>query len=92
MPKYLIEVPHADDTHECALAVQVFLNSGSHFLANADWGCCDGEHKAWIILEAESKEQARWVVPPSFRPEAKVIALSKFTMDEVEEILAQHRN
>jgi hypothetical protein len=92
MPKFLIEIPHSEEEYECALAVQYFLNSGSHFLAHADWGCGDGEHKAWIILEAENKEQARWVVPPSFRPEAKVITLSQFTIDEVDEIIANHQN
>lgn len=92
MPKFLIEVPHSEDAYECAMAVKVFLGSGSHFLMNADWGCCDGEHKAWIILDAEDKEQARWVVPPSFRPDAKITTLTKFTLEEMDEIMAQHQH
>jgi hypothetical protein len=59
MAKYLIEVPHEPETRECALAVQVFLTTGSHFLKNADWGCLDGEHKGWIIVELDNKEEAR---------------------------------
>ena len=91
MAKYLIEVPHSEGKVNCALAVQAFLDSGSHFLTNADWGCHDGEHKAWIVLEADGKEEAQWVLPPSLRPEAKIVALSQFTKDDVDQILAEHQ-
>jgi hypothetical protein len=92
MTRFLIEVPHSDNKVDCLLAIQAFLNSGSHFLANADWGCLDGEHKAWFILEAENKEEARWVLPPSLRPGAKIVALSRFKSEEIDEMLAQHTN
>ena len=90
MPKFLIEVPHAAEKAACARAIRIFLETGSHFLTNADWGCSDGEHKAWIILEAESKEDARYVLPPTFRPEAKIVRLDKFTMKEVDEMMRHH--
>jgi hypothetical protein len=90
MDRFLIEVPHSEEKVECARTVQIFLNSGSHFLTHADWGCCDGEHKAWIVLEAESREEARTVLPPSFRPRAKIVTLSRFTMQDVDRILEQH--
>jgi len=51
MEKYLIEVPHEATKAACVNAVRVFLQTGSHFLANADWGCHDGEHKAWLLVE-----------------------------------------
>jgi len=50
MPRFLIEVPHEEETVACARAVKVFLDSGSHFLTHADWGCKDGEHKAWLFM------------------------------------------
>jgi len=46
MPRFLIEVPHEEETVACARAVKIFLESGSHFLTQADWGCKDGEHEA----------------------------------------------
>ena len=73
-------------------AVQIFLQTGSHFLANADWGCSDGEHKAWLILEVESKEDAQLVLPPSLRPEARVVRLNKYTMRDVEESQRHHES
>ena len=91
MARFLIEVPHEADKLACARAVRVFLETGSHFLTNADWGCFDGVHKAWITLEAESKEEARYVLPPTFRSEAKIVSLNKFTMEEIDEIERQHQ-
>jgi hypothetical protein len=90
MGKYLVEVPHGAEKAACARAVQIFLMSGSHFLTHADWGCRDGEHKAWITLEAESREEARWVLPPTFRPQARIVRLSRFTMRDVDKILRHH--
>jgi len=90
MPRFLIEVPHEEDRIACAQAVKIFLSTGSHFLTNADWGCYDGEHKAWILIETDSKEDARSILPSAFRTRAKVTQLSKFTMDEVDGILMKH--
>jgi hypothetical protein len=90
MSKFFIEVPHDDEEVECARVVQIFLKTGSHFLTHADWGCSDGEHKAWLIVDVESKEQARSILPPAFRSQAKIVKLNKFTMEEVDDILRQH--
>lgn len=91
MAKFLIEVTHAPEVEACARVVQIFLKTGSHFLTHADWGCMDGEHKAWIVADAENKDEARCIVPPAFRSEAKVVKLSKFTMEEIDEILQNHK-
>lgn len=91
MTRFLIEVPHEAREQECALAVKILLSSGSHYLTHADFGCLDGEHKAWIIIEAKSREDARFVVPSIFRPRAKIVQLNRFSLGEIEEILAHHR-
>ncbi len=91
MARFLIEVPHEPEQLACARVVKVFLSTGSHFLTHADWGCLDGEHKAWIIAEVENKEEAQSIVPPQFRHEAKITALNYFTLDEIDEILYHHQ-
>ncbi len=91
MARYLIEVPHEAEKTACARAVRVFLETGSHFLTNADWGCFDGEHKAWIILEVESETDARSVLPPAFRSQAKIVCLNKFSLEEIDEIERHHQ-
>ena len=67
--------------------MKVFLATGSHFLTHADWGCMDGVHSAWITVDADSKEQARSIVPPPFRAQAKIIGLNTFTMDQINDVL-----
>ena len=88
--KFLIEVPHEASRVACARVVDTFLRTGSHFLSRADWGCKDGEHKAWIVVEVESKEEARCIVPPAFRAQAKVVQLNAFTIEEIKSVLEGH--
>ena len=90
MARFLIEVPHEAEKVECARAVQILLRTGSHFLTHAEWGCLDGEHKAWMIMELETKEEARSILPPAYRSQAKIVELNKFTMEEIEGILRHH--
>lgn len=90
MASYLIEVPHAPKKRACALAAQAFLQTGSHFLANADWGCLDGDHRAWMTVDADSREQAESILPRTVRPMAKIVRLNRYTLQDVDEILEQH--
>jgi len=93
MAKFLIEVSHEPKKVECARAVQIFLKTGSHFLSHADWGCMDGEHKAWMIVDnIESEEEARYILPPVYRSQAKIVRLNKFTIEEADEMLRHHED
>ncbi len=90
MSRYLIEVEHKADKWSCDQAIEAFRNSGSHFLTHADWGCMDGEHKAWFFLDGSSKEEAKRIVPPAFRPSTRVIELTKFSINKVDELKPLH--
>jgi hypothetical protein len=90
MPRYLIEVPHEPVMGACALAAKSLLQTGTHFVTNAEWGCADGEHKAWIIVEMDSKQDARGILPLNFRPNAKIIELTRFTMQDIDEVVGDH--
>jgi hypothetical protein len=90
MEKYLIEVSHEPTDSACLNAVRIFLQTGSHFLRQAEWGCHDGEHKAWLIVEVENKDQARQIVPSLFRSAAKIVKLHTFTRAEMENIEKAH--
>ena len=91
MERYLIEVPHEPEVQACARAVHVFLASGSHLLSHADWGCLDGVHSAWLIVEADTKDEARYMVPPAFRAGAKLVRLNKFTLEQIACIRSHHK-
>jgi hypothetical protein len=66
MARFLIEVPHEAEKVACTLAVRILLTTGSHFLTRADFGCLDGEHKAWITVEGESGPF--YLLPTVLRP------------------------
>ena len=89
--RFLIELPHEPTTVACARAVEAVLKTGSHFLTHADWGCKDGEHKAWIIVEVQSKDEALAIVPPQFRSQARVVQLNWFSLEEIQDILRLHQ-
>lgn len=92
MSRFMIEVPHEAEKTACLRAVKVLLETGSHFLTNADFGCLDGEHKAWIVVDAENKEEACAIVPRAYRADAKVTRLDRFELKEIEEMMALHED
>ena len=91
MSRFLIELPHEPDGQACAKFVKLILTSGSHFLTHADWGCCDGQHTGWIIVDVDSKEEARSILPPPFRAQARVVALNYFTVEQMDAMMGGHR-
>lgn len=91
MARFIIEVPHEAEEVACARAVQTLLKTGSHFLTNADYGCRDGEHKAWLIVDVDNKKEARAILPPEYRAKSKIVQLNKFTLEEIDEILSHHQ-
>jgi hypothetical protein len=92
MARFFIEVPHEAEKVACARAVQTLLKTGSHFLTHTDFGCLDGEHKAWTIMDVDSKEAARAILPPEYRSKAKIVKLNKFTLEEIDNLLRHHQD
>ncbi len=90
MAKFLIEVPHEAEKTACIRAIQILLQTGSHYLTNAQFGCRDGEHKGWVIVDVDSKEDARRILPPAYRAQSKIVGLSRFSMEELDDMLLRH--
>lgn len=92
MQRFLIEVPHEANENACHQAIKILQDTGSHYLTNADFGCKDNVHKAWIIVEVESKEQARNILPAVYRQEATVVGLNKFTPETAQELSEKYHD
>ena len=90
MSRFLIEVTHDSDAQACVRVLEAFQRSGSHFLMRADWGCKDGDHRAWMIVDVGSKEDARRIVPSEFQPRTRVVGLHHFTPEEVADMRRHH--
>jgi hypothetical protein len=91
MATYLIEIPHSENTFECKQVVKLFVESGSHLLANAYWGCKSGVHKSWFISDFNSKEEAIQIVPPFLRHTANIIELTKFSKIDIQHFASSNK-
>jgi hypothetical protein len=80
LDRYLIETSHTPE--DCVHILDLVLAHG--YITHYDWGCLDGVHTGWVIVEAESHEQALLSVPPLMRNKARAIKLNKFTIEDVE--------
>jgi len=74
MNKYLIESRHTEVN--CDQVVKDVFAAG--YLHHFEWGCKDNDHTAWAIVEAESLEHAKQMVPWYLRDEARIVKLVKF--------------
>jgi len=92
MATYLIEIPHSENSFECKQVIRIFVESGSHLLANAHWGCKAGVHKSWFISDFDSKEEALHIIPPFLRHSANIIELTTFTKIDIEEFDKTNRH
>lgn len=90
MARFLVEVPHEATKEACDQAIKSFLETGSHFFTNADWGCEDGEHKAWFIMEIDDRDSALQILPPDARRNAKITGLRKYTARDIQGIQDTH--
>ena len=79
MNRYLIESEHTEE--DCLHVLDLFVYHG--FVNHFDWGCYDGVHKGYAIIEAESKDHALMSVPPLIKHKAHATLLSKFTPEIV---------
>jgi len=80
MKRYLVVSHHTAE--DCVKALKETLAIG--YLTHFDWGCKDGAHTGWAVLEAESKSQALMSVPTFLRPSAQVVQLTKFDPEKVQ--------
>ncbi|RPH28701.1 hypothetical protein EHM92_09910 [bacterium] len=74
MKRFLVISNHKAE--DCNLALKETLAIG--YLTHYDWGCKDGVHTGWAILEAEDKAQALMSVPTFLRNQEMVVRLIKF--------------
>jgi hypothetical protein len=83
MPRYMIQSSHDPDPASCLRVIEAFMYAGSHYLTNTEWGCKDGQHTGWLIVEANDDVAARLMVPPVIRKTATLVKLTRFSPEQV---------
>ena len=81
MARFLVSAEHTEA--DCVQAFDSVLAFSKALLDRFDWGCKDGEHVGWAVVEAQDKHTARMLIPSYIRDKAHVVALTKFSADEV---------
>ncbi len=80
MKRFLVISHHG--AAECNMALKQVLAIG--YLTHYDWGCKDGVHAGWAVIEAEDKAEALMSVPIFLRNQAQVVRLTKFKAEHIE--------
>ena len=89
MPRFLIETSHTSEREGCIRALDAITKQGSHLATHIEWGCRDGVHSGWIVVDLNARDEALRLVPPQYRAGSRVIELSKWSRDELEEMVKQ---
>jgi hypothetical protein len=92
MARFMIEVTHEDNLDACNSVKTAFYRTGSHFLTHAEFGCPDEVHKAWLIVEVDSKEEAEFIIPSAFRQHSQIIQLERMDPSDMEDMIEHHIN
>jgi hypothetical protein len=82
MERYLIESHHTDE--DCHHVIEQYIYHG--LINNIDWGCDDGVHVGWAIVDVENKDLAEVLVPPLLRSKTKIIRLVKYSPEKIEQV------
>jgi len=79
MMKFIVVSNHT--SQDCVRALKEVLAIG--YLTHFQWGCKDGVHTGWAVLEADTKDEAILSVPTFLRPSAQVVQLTQFHPESV---------
>jgi hypothetical protein len=81
MARFLLECPHTDE--ECTRELDSIFGHSQELFARFDWGCKAHEHVGWAVVEAGDANTARMLLPTVVRGKARVVALNKFSPEDV---------
>ena len=87
MDRYMLEINHPSGHEGCVRALDALAKHGSHLVTKAEHGCNDGVHSGWLIIDAESREEAMRIIPPQFREDARVVKLNSWSKEEIERMV-----
>ena len=81
MARYLIESPHKAE--ECLKALDEELEKGTDVLGRFDFGCKVGDHTAYAIVDANTRNDALKLVPSFLQNSARILEVGKITPDMI---------
>lgn len=82
MALFVITSKH--DPVQCLQALDEIAEKGSDTLDKFVYGCRDGDHTAYAIVDAANDKEALSLVPDSLLDSACITRVDKFTAEEIE--------
>ena len=87
MPRFLIVVSHENEHAACVKALSALEKYGSHFVTHAEFGCNDGAHAGWLMADMDSLAEAKQIVPPEFRADARIVQIKRYTREQIKSMV-----
>jgi hypothetical protein len=84
---FLIETKHTNA--DCIQVLQDVNNQDREILSQIQWGCMEGNHTGYMMVEAETEREALENLPQSARRDVEVYKLTRFTPEQIE---SMHRD
>jgi len=81
MARYMIESPHTPE--QCLKALDEELEKGRDVLEKFDFGCKAGDHTAYAIVDAKTRDDALKFVPTFLQGKARILEVGKITPDMI---------
>jgi hypothetical protein len=82
MARYLLTCEHVPE--DCLGDLDSIFSFSHELLGRFDWGCKDGEHVGWVVVEAQDEATARMLLPTSIRRKARVRKVNKFSQEDLQ--------
>ena len=81
MVRYMIASPHTKE--ECLRALDEELAKGTDILEKFDYGCKEGDHTAYAIVDVDSKNDALNLIPTFLQYKARIVEVGKVTPEMI---------
>lgn len=79
MPKFMVELSHTPD--DCIAAFGEPDQRDPDLLGEIYWGCMSGEHNGWVVVEAETEDQAREQAPKNYRGDLAITEVNEISSE-----------
>jgi sulfur relay (sulfurtransferase) DsrF/TusC family protein len=81
MSRYLISSPHTSE--ECVRSLDAMLAKGSNVLDKFVFGCDDGDHTGYAIVDVKSLSDALALVPDFLQENACITKVEKLSAADI---------
>ncbi len=87
MAEFIVQVPHTPQ--ECSQVMESFSDRDRSFLGKLRWGCHSGEHNAWAMIQANSEDEVRAMIPDALKQRVKITKVEQMSLEQIKSMHAE---